>query len=313
LEHILSNFEAPITAFTEKDGLSLMSFFQATHTGAFTEGNRIWYEVWPRVYFPFPYHNPLVMTPDRLQHLWKKGALILRYLSEEGEVGFPSYIMMVSDKEYGMKNVKHRSQTRRGLDHCEVSPVSFETLLKTGMPLIADTLTRQERRCTGKIMRYWEDFFSNAGACPCIEAWGAFYRRELASYLVSINYGALAHVHMLFSRTDLLQYCPVNALTFVFTCEAIRRPNVNHVSYGVRSIKGDKDTLNRFKRSMGFLTVRARERVEIHPCLKGIFDAGLARALAVTSEKFRGQSEFLGYVHGLLFTYLNQEPGTGNP
>ncbi len=128
----------------------------------------------------------------------------------------------------------------------------------------------------------------------------------IAAYLLSVTVGECVHIHMVFSRTDMLKYYPINALTFVFAQDAIHRQSITHVSYGIRSIKGDKDSLNRFKEGMGFTKEFIRERIEVNPRLKLFLDCGLARVAHWASAKYCDRSELAENVHGAVSIYLKQ-------
>ena len=128
----------------------------------------------------------------------------------------------------------------------------------------------------------------------------------IAAFLLSITIEKCVHIHMVFSRTDLLKYYPINALTFVFAQDAIKRQGITHVSYGIRSIKGDKESLNRFKEGMGFAKVSIKERMEVNPPLKIFLDCGFARATRWVSGKYCDRSELACNIHGVVSSYLRQ-------
>ena len=272
----------------------------------------LWYEVGPRTFFPLPFNEPFSMSPGDLKLMWDSGALILRYPGLDSQSGFPSYMFLVTKEDYGLSdmNGKSRNQTRRGIENCTVRQIPFDYLLHHGQLLISDTLRRQDRVMSVKVGQFWQKFFTSAAVCPALEAYGAFVRDQLAAYLVAVSIGNCVHIHMVFSRSEFLKYYPINALTLVFAQEAIQRPNISCVSYGMRSIKGDRESLNRFKQGMGFTMVPVQERIEVNPRLKFLFNSGIARAAAVISRRFSGKSEVVANIHGLLATYLAQERST---
>jgi len=146
-----------------------------------------------------------------------------------------------------------------------------------------------------------------AADCPSLEAWGAFVGEALAAYLLAIRCGECVYIHNVFSRTDLLKYYPINAVTFAFSQEAMKREGVTHTCYGIRSIKGDKQSLNHFKAAMGFEKVLVLERIEINPRLKLWFDGGLARGIHWIAGKYSDRSEFAANINGLVTAYLTQK------
>lgn len=291
------------------DDVALGSFFQAIGSQVIFTSGHLWYEVGPRTFFPLPSHKPFVMTSDDLKSMWRKGAFLLRYPTEYGTSGYPSYTFQLTNKDYGLSDLKSKSrnQTRRGLENCVVRSVSFDSLLDEGMPLVVDTISRQNRRITKRASNYWQKFFSHAGACAALDAWGAFVGDALAAYLLSITHKECVHIHMVFSRSDMLRYYPVNALTFVFAQDAIQRGGITHVSYGIRSIRGDMESLNRFKEGMGFQKTPIGERIEVNTWLRIWFDWGLAQGVRYISSKYCGQSELAANLHGLASTFLEQD------
>jgi hypothetical protein len=298
----------------ETDDLGLTNFFSSIGNRVIAGGTHLWYEVGPRTFFPLPFNEPFSMSPADLKLMWESGALLLRYPGLESQSGFPGYMFLVTKEDYGLAdmNGKSRNQTRRGIENCTVRQISFDYLLHHGQLLISDTLRRQDRVMSVKVGQYWQKFFTSAAACPALEAYGAFVQDRLAAYLVAMSIGSCIHIHMVFSRSEFLKYYPINALTFVFAQEAIRRPNISCVSYGMRSIKGDRESLNKFKQGMGFTKVLVQERIEVNPRLKFLFDSGIARAGAVISKRFSGRSELVANIHGLLSTYLAQEGSTND-
>jgi hypothetical protein len=289
--------------------MDLALFLRETGGHVLSGKDRIWYEMGPRVFFPLPFHIPFSMHSEELRRLWRGGALALRYLTERETSGCPSYMFLLTDQDYSLLNLKskNRNQTRRGLENCSVRKISFDYLGHEGQALIADTFQRQGRPYSRKWQRYWRNFFSRAHGCVPLEAWGSFVEDQLAAYLISITLGDCAHIHMVFSRSDLLRYYSVNALTFVFAQNAVRREGVSSVSYGLRSIRNDQESLNKFKEGMGFTRTPVRERIEINPYLKPFLDSWIVRSLGAISENFCGTSGFMANAHGLIATYWAQE------
>ena len=151
---------APGVTSGMNDDATLGTFFRAIGNRVLYTQDHLWHEVGPRVFFPLPFHRPFLIASHDLKTLWKNGALFLRYPIDCGTSGYSSYIFLLTDKNYGLPALsgKSRNQTRRGLENCSVHRISFDRVLHEGMPLVADTLSRQNRHFTESTSSYWQKF-----------------------------------------------------------------------------------------------------------------------------------------------------------
>lgn len=311
MSHVPIELPCPVVGASAKAGNGLSAFFRALGRREIQTSRHLWYEVGPRVFFAVPYHRPFSLETDEREELWQSGALWVRYFADPHAQGDRSYMFVLRSGGYDLSHLTSntRSHTRRGMKKCTVAPVSFDYLLSNGLPLVSDTLVRQGRKYSKVIEQYWTRYFVHGTDCPNAEAWGAFCEKDLAAFVVAITFEDCVHIEMVFSKTNQLKHYPVNALIFAFSGEAIRRTGISCVSYGVRSIKGDVESLNKFKEGMGFERFSVAERLEVHPRLKKLHDLGLAQLIRIGSAMLRNRSDFWAKAHGMATLYLNQKGG----
>jgi hypothetical protein len=173
-------------------------------------------------------------------------------------------------------------------------------------PLIQDTYGRQGRNCNNLVFEKWRNYFIAAGSNPLFEAWGAFVSNKLAAFLVEFTFRGGVHPDAEFSRNDLLKYYPVNALLFVFTQQAMARADISHVSYGQRPVRGERESLVRFKESMGFKKLPLKQRLEVNPLVKPVFSHPLSSATKAVADLFSHRSEYARIVSGVISTLRGQ-------
>lgn len=270
--------------------------------------DRLWHSDGLRMFLPLPCKEEFSITPNERWHLWRSGALFLRYPCADDVPAYPSHIYLVDDKNYDLHSLlgNQRKETRRALRKCTVEQVAIEDLFKEGFDLIKDTYDRHGRVCDESAIRGWEIYFRAAARNPIFEAWAAFVGKELAAYRVDFTFHGGFYGEALFNRRDLLKYQVMNALMFVSTKAAISRSEIDHVSYGMRGLTGESQALNRYKESMGYRKVLAAERIEVMPLLKPFFDGGLVYVIQALAKRRYEQSAKAKRVCGMIHTYLNQ-------
>jgi hypothetical protein len=295
-----------------KEDQALSEFLAATGVSVIETNHRLWYSSGLKIFQPLPCDRPMRVGNQEMDLLWEKGALFLRYpVAEEETPAFPSYIYLVDDKNYGMESLSgnQRNKIRRALKHCTVRKIDMRLILNQGPDLIQDTYQRQERHFDKTILDNWIRYFTAASTNPLFESWGAFVGDQLAAYRVDFTYRGGIYGDALFNRRDLLKYHIMNALVFVSTRELIRRDNITHVSYGMRGLIDEQESVTRFKQSMGYLCVSTCERIEVSPLLKTAFDWGGAALIRAVSGKLSRKSAKAQRILGMISAYINQEPG----
>jgi hypothetical protein len=220
-----------------------------------------WFDAFPWTRLAFPYHLPIQPDADELRGLFRK-AVLLRYVSESS--GIPSHYVACMDRAYGLGslNTKARNQTRKGLEHWRVERVECKWLIEHGLPLNRDTLKRQGRPASSFSDDKWRRYCLGAAGRSGFEAWAAVSDTQVGAVLLAAQMGDVVHTLLQRSSTASLRTCPNNALTFAMTQDAMRRPEVRMVFFGLRALTVEEG-LDHFKQNMGYQLVPIRER--FHP------------------------------------------------
>lgn len=291
------------------DEKHLSDFCQARGASFFVVGGLFWMSRGMRLFSPWPASRPISLSREDLRIIWDQRALFLHYVSSEDKPFFPGYDLVVEDKNYDFKSIqssKRRHNIRWALKHCSVEPISFESLVKLGEPLIRDTHNRQGRDFNEAVLEMWKNYFRLADSNPLFEAWGAFISNQLAACLICVTVTGCVYIEMTFSRTVLLKFHPVDALCFVSTQQVMARNGVTQVSYGRRPITGEAEGLVNFKKSMGFRKIPLRERIEVNPFLKPLLLGPLTPLVHNISNWYSPRSMYARIVAGVTSTLSGQ-------
>jgi hypothetical protein len=217
-------------------------------------GNYYWFNSRPGFYFGFPYHWLINPSKDELNKLlWNTPCLGARYFTSMDNMGKSSYMIVCSDKKYGLTSIDAkyaRRQTRRGLENFLIRQLDFNELANHNSINI-DTLTRQGRNPRVWTDKQWRQFCASSNGLKGLETWGAFYENNLAAFLVAYIMDDYFYIFHHSSATKYLQSYPNNALIFFITKLKLASQEINHVSYGPQSLDAP-DSLETFKFRMGF-------------------------------------------------------------
>lgn len=241
--------------------------------------DRMWHSTGSKTFIPLPCSAPMTVSQREKDLLWKSGAVFLKYPVESGSYGYPSYLYLVSDKQYDLDTLaRHvRKETERALRKCNVEQIPVKDILSAAPSIISDTYSRQDRQFSDSILREWMNNIEAAAHNPLFECWAVYVGNQVGAFRIDFTYRGGFYGDVLFNVKELLKYQVMNALMFVSTREVIKRPHIDHVSYGIRSIFGDKPTLNKFKESMGYEKIPLYERIEISPGYRFLITPGAAR------------------------------------
>ena len=224
-----------------------------------------WYEAHPHWFQCLPMHTELQPTSAELAEVLNQEAWVLRY-SCPVELGTASYLIGCADHTYDLSTLSStaRRATRRGLEHCSVRRLLFDELEAAGaLELSRSTLERQDRKVTADHDRYWRGYFAAAHQAPIAECWGAFDGDQLAAFLLAVTVGDCLYLHLLKSSSEHLASYPNNAVVYTFVHDALGRPGIDEVSWGLESLLPEMEGLERFKRSMGFEQRPIGQRIEL--------------------------------------------------
>jgi hypothetical protein len=263
-----------------------------------------WYEAGPRIYQAIPYHQVITPSQEELRELlFRQRAIGLRYSTglDEPE-GRVSYHVVNADKAYDLAQLpkKARYDVRKGLEYAVVEPTSFGRLAAEGWNLRQDTLKRQGR--TGaETPAWWERLCTSAEGLPGFETWAAIHEGRLVAALLACTTGDCCSVLYQQSLTDALEYGVNNALTYCFTKEAIARPEVTKVFYGLDSLDADEN-VDRFKFRMNYVAQPVRQRVVFHPWARWCFN-GVSHALLRAARRRWPEQSTLAKAEGMIRFY----------
>lgn len=229
-----------------------------------------WANRGPGVYQAFPYHWIIHPTEDELERFMRDSrAISLRYsTSTNAPQGKLSYHVVYESKDYDLHQLskKARYDVRKGLKYASIEPVSFYRMSTEGWRLQADTLQRQGR--TGsETEQEWRKLCLAAEGLGGFEAWGALHNGELVASLIAFTSGDCCAFLCQQSATAHIQHCVNNALTYSFTTEMLRRPQITRMFYCLDSLDA-KESMDEFKFRMGYKAKPIRQRVVFHPNLR---------------------------------------------
>ncbi len=264
-----------------------------------------WYDQGPRVYQAFPYH--WIIEPgerELAQFLLRHLAIGLRFSTPlTAPLGAYSYHAVHEDGPYTMATLPRRARTavRKGLRNVSVERISLEQLATEGWELRAQTLKRQGR--TGaETMDWWMTMCRSAEGLPGFEAWGALLRGRLVAAILAVTCDDCYTLLYQQSATEYLHYGGNNALAYVVTHEAMARPGIKRVFYGLHSLDAPLE-VDTFKMRMGYTIKPLRQRVVFNPLLAPCFNR-YSHALVRRLLDSRPDSTVLAKTEGMIRFYL---------
>ena len=264
-----------------------------------------WYDAAPGVFQAFPYHPVIDPSEDELRKVLREGrARALRYSAPvSSQIGRISYHVVYTKPVYGLEQVSRqtRQNIRKGIEYAAFEPVSFARLAVEGWVLRAETLARQGRH-KAENQGWWKKLCLSAEGLPGFEALGAFHGGKLVGALIA--YLARDCYLMLYqqSLTEHLKFGVNNALGFVFTQNALARPGVKQLFYGLQSLDAASN-VDEFKFRMGYAAEPVRQRVLFHPALRPFVSFATLAAMDYLGRTWLGRPEWLKAA-GMMRFYL---------
>lgn len=216
----------------------------------------------------FPFHRGITLSEeDTYEFFTKSRSVAGRYLSE-GEVSeLDKSVWICDNKDYDLKDLHKtaRTKTRRGLERCKVERVDFDWLTDKAMPLIKDTLVRQNRPENSVTESTWKKLCFAAKQNPDFEAWASFADGELASFTILGIVDSYTYLWERYSTTKHLKYFyPNNVLTFLVIKEMLSSRHLRGVITGVESF-GELKGLDEYKVRMGYRRKYLRQKIMLNP------------------------------------------------
>lgn len=264
-----------------------------------------WMENGLRVFQAFPYHRVIVPSHDELDFLFTRHSAVgLRYSTPWNTPhGVASYHVIYTQNEFPLLSLhkKARHDVRRGMEAARIEPISFDRLGSEGWFLRADTLQRQGRSGVEARLE-WQKLCQSARDLQGFEAWGALVKGRLAASLIAFTDEGCCSILYQQSRTEYLPLGINNALTFVFTNDALQRPGPPYVFYGLHSLDAPP-SVDQFKFRMGYSARPVKQNVIFHPTLRPWVN-GITHAAVQVGLRLRPGNYVLSKAEGMLRFYL---------
>jgi hypothetical protein len=259
-----------------------------------------WFDVYPRSYLAFPYHQAIEPGDTELRELFRS-ALMLRFTSESR--GVNSYYVACDQKPYDLHSLtsKARNQTRRGLESWCVERVGCDWVAACGERLNAETLVRQGRQKSDFDSDHWRSFCGAAATRSGFEGWAATAKGKVGAVALTFVMGDVAYILLQRSARSELGTYPNNALSFTVTRELLGRPSIRMAFYGLRPLAASS-SLEHFKLGMGYRQIPVMETVSTRPLLRPLVPAARLLishwAVGTRSESIRKLAGALKLVNG---------------
>jgi hypothetical protein len=272
-----------------------------------------WYNQGRGVLQAFPYHWLIEPSDDELNRLLYQGPWIgLRYSTPVfASRGMISYHVILNHSDYSLETLqkKARHDVNKASKSAVVEQVSFSYLANEGWQLREDTLRRQGRLGAETPAR-WRNLCRAAEGLPGFEAWGVFVGGLLTASLLAFTCDDCCSILYQQSRTAYLSHGVNNLLAFSFSKNALSRPGISTVFYGLHSLDAPK-SVDEFKFRMGYVAAPVRQRVVFHPWLTPFFNH-VTYALLRRLRNQWPKNPTLAKVEGLVRFYLEYEDALTN-
>lgn len=264
-----------------------------------------WYNNGPRVYQAFPYHQLICPSNEELDRLLRQHRLVgLRYSTPlSAPEGLASYHIVCESHDYQIENLpkKARHDVNKGLAHASVEQISLHDLAHRGWALRLDTLHRQGR-AGAEDQTWWRKLCLSAEGLPGFEAWAAIHNGQLVASLLALSCDGCCSILYQQSSSQHLKYGVNNALAYTFTSQALRRPDIARMFYGLHSLDAPA-SVDEFKLRMGYTVRSVRQRVVFHPILTRFFNNYMYEVIKGIHTR-RPNNPALAKAEGLVRFYL---------
>lgn len=265
-----------------------------------------WFNVHPHVYTCFPFNAVLNPKDIKLQEILGSDGWFVRY-SCPIETGRPSFRVICDEKNYDLETLtgKARNQTRRGLENCEVRQLDFKEIAVHGMKLNRETMIRQGREIPPDFEASWKKYYQYAAKAEGAETWGAFCENNLAAYLIAFRIDGVSNILVVRSAIEYLKQYSNNALLYTYNKHILTETDMSEVSIGFESIQGDKETLDHFKKGLGFRQLEVGQRIEASNMIR-LFMKGPVITSTLKFAEARSSNEKFRKMAGMLKWYMEQ-------
>jgi len=266
-----------------------------------------WYQISLSIYQAFPYHQQIQPSESELMQLFSDTRAIgLRFSAPlKYGSGCISYHVVCNEKSYLLENLpkKARYDVRKGLKKSSIEQITFSRMANEGWELRLETLERQGRM-DAESRTWWQDLCSCTSGLPGFEAWGAIDKntKKLVASLIAFTCDDCFDILFQQSRTQHLSNGINNALTYVVTNQAVERPDIAYIFYGLHSLDAP-GTVDKFKFRMGYDAKPVRQRVVFNPFIQPLINPVSLTAFRLGNKILPGISN-LSKAEGMIQFYL---------
>jgi len=222
-----------------------------------------WVEIVPFFYQAIPYNWVIEPDDKELDILFRKTRAIgLRYSTTiAAKEGYISYHVVYDSPIYSLENLpkKARYDVRKGLKSCRIQKISFDRMAREGWKLREETLNRQGR-IGAENYKKWEKLCLSAKIIGEIEAWGAIIDDKLVASLIAVDINECSLILYQQSLSNYLQLGVNNALVYTFIEDALKRPDIKSIFYGLHSLDAP-ESVDEFKFRMNFRPKMVKQRI----------------------------------------------------
>jgi len=257
---------------------TLVEWFRRQEIRVIKVAGTYWAELASGVYQSLPYQKLLCPNKEEIKEMLRsQHAFGVRYSTPvESAEGMISYHVVCSDKDYSLDKLKAKARydVRKGLSHFLIEPISLARLASEGWKLRQETLIRQDRS-HAESKPWWDKLCHSAEGLPGVECWGALDKKTgdlISSLLVFICDDFFCILYQQ-SRTEQMRLGSNNVLTYVVTENALKRPGISEVFYGLHSLDAPA-SVDAYKFRMGFKAKPVRQQVVFHPWVAPLFGWG---------------------------------------
>lgn len=252
------------------------------------------------VYQAFPYHWLIEPSKSELREFMSEHkAVALRYSTSPKGRQTDSYHVVCDAGEYDLDMLSSwgRKNVRRGLRSCDIIPISLERYIEEGWALRLDTLARQGRHLV-ETRDGWRRKYSAIADLSGFDIWAAEVNGRLAATLLVFQMAGWGYMVYQQCHRNYLSAHVNNALSFVVTQHLIRRPGVEGIYYGMKSLDAPA-SVDEFKFRMGYHAKPVRQRAVFHPYLSALVSS-YSHNISMALKAVRPSSRLLAKAEGML-------------
>lgn len=220
-----------------------------------------WMRIKPWYWVSVPWHMNQSPQTGHMGIVTGLGALAgYQYPCSTGEANAAWGLLVCRDKSYSMASLgaKVRNAVKQGLERCRVEQIDWNLLLREGIDINRSALERQQWKGDHSAYTANSKWAQMIRACQeyadyGVTAWGALVDGQLAAYAISVEVDRWVYLTNFMSHSEFLHARPNNAIAYTVLSHELASDKVDAVTLG---LSAEKESLNCFKRRMGFVEER---------------------------------------------------------